>query len=103
MSALAEMGKYLAGSCALARAGRRWAELLGWEAAQDIHGEIVAGVRQVRDEAHRAEVYDREALRELETALADDGVIDSVEAKKIRALVTRSAEHDHNASELAAV
>jgi hypothetical protein len=103
MKPLLEMGRYIAGSISLTRAKRQFGELLGWEAAQDIHTEIVTEVRQVRDVAHAAETYDREALRELDVALADDGVINAEEAKKIRALVTRSAEADHNASELAAV
>lgn len=107
MSAIAEMGRYIAGSITLARGKRLFAELLGWEACGDIHAEIVAGVRQVRDEAHRAETYDREALRAMDEAAAPQSegglLITPAEAQRIRALVARSAEHDHNASELASV
>jgi len=72
---------------------------------QDIAADVVANQNAIRDTAYAAETYDREALRLIDEVLADGKVEQSEIAalKKARSLAAKSAECDHDASELATV
>lgn len=100
MSAGTEMTRYLAGWAKLARRQRQYAELLGVEAAQDIHAEEVAHQQALVRSAHAAESDDREAFRLLEQAVLD-GLTEADRPAIDAAMrcIKRSAERDHDISE----
>lgn len=105
MHPISEMGRYIRGSINLARAARKFGELLGWEAAEDIQQEAVAHERKIAGMAYSAEQGDREALKLLE-ATAADGHIDAEEMAAVTLAIRhirRSAEQDRRISEAARV
>jgi hypothetical protein len=109
------MGRFIRASISLARAKRRFSELLGWEAAEDIHADVVVLQQKVCQSAYSAEQADLLAQKDVDDARADleaalgDGRLDnsdmprvlrSIERlKKAVANIGRSARHDHNISE----
>lgn len=75
---IAEMGHFIGGSIREARAEQRFDEVLGWETAQDIHGEIVEAQAGAVSELDRAQC-----------PKSPGGVaILPCEAKRIRARIT---------------
>lgn len=102
---LSEICLYVAGWLRACRANKSHGEELGVETLQDIVSEAVERNNEVVAVCHASETYDREAVCLLDEVLADGKVEASEVAslKKARALTHRSAECDHDASELAKV
>lgn len=104
---LSDLRQLIRGSIILARAERAFGELLGWESAEEVAEQAVSHQRGLAASAHKAETYDREALRLMDEAQQPDSDggenITPAEAKRIRLLAAKSAEIDHDVSERAAV
>jgi hypothetical protein len=102
---VSELVRFLAASVGLARTARRFEEVMTVEVAQDITAEAVTHVQAVGAAAHKAEVYDREAVKLMDEVLAD-GVVTPDEVKqlrKAREFAKRSAEVDHDITEATAL
>jgi hypothetical protein len=102
---LSEICLYVAGWLRACRANKSHGEQAGVETLQDIVAEAVQRNQEVVAVCHAGETHDREAVRLLDQVLADGKVERSEVAalKRARALTQRSAECDHDASELARV
>lgn len=107
MRPLAELVSYFAGWLRLCKKNRTYGEQLGVETAQDILVDVVTEQKKIEAVAHKAETYDREALRlidEAESSSSEGGrFITPKEMAVIRQHVSRSAEMDHDLGEMAKV
>ncbi len=102
LTALCEL---IGGSINLARAARNFAEVLGWESAEDLAKDAVSHQRGIAASAHKAETHAREALKLIDAAQepgSDGGeMITPKEAQRIKALDAKAAEFAHDAGEMA--
>lgn len=100
---LLELLAFIGKACARHRARGDYAGLLHDEVTADIAADCVTETRACARAAHSAETHDREALRLLQAAQdpASPGgpAITPAEARPIAALITRSAETDHDLAE----
>lgn len=107
LNPIAEMGRFIAGSISLSRAKQRFAELLGWETAQDIQAEVVATQRKIATVAYAARVGVDEALSVMTAAQCPQSPggknITPCEAETIAKRISRERERMHNVSEMATV
>lgn len=103
---LHELRAWLHHSAAKLRARRQFAALALTEVAADIADDAIAMSNRCAAAGHKSETYDREAEALLAAFLAEHVDLSSDERAELRraiALVHRSAEADHEISELAAV
>jgi hypothetical protein len=103
---LAELRDWLHATAEKLRAARQFHPLARVAVADDITADAIALSNSLAAAGHRSECYDLEAERILERLLAEHADLTADERRELRrakALVHRSAEADHEITELAAV
>ncbi len=105
MHPITELKQYLAECAQYARSLARPEELVTIEPAQAITQDAAAREQAIADMVHKAKVTGEQALGALDCAMADDSeagaAISRNEAAKLRRLIARTVEIDHDAAELA--
>jgi hypothetical protein len=99
---ITEMRRFLQGALREFRGSRHVDGELIIEGALDVQADVEKVATLVRDTTHKAETCDREATKIIDDVLADGRVDPSEIAalRKARRLTNRSAELDHDASEI---
>lgn len=102
---LAELRAWLTASVARFRSLRLFGPVAREEVAIDIVEDAITQSNRAAALAHKSETYDREAAADLRALLAEPTLSRHVRRhlQRVRRLVLRSAEADHDASEAATV
>jgi hypothetical protein len=98
---LAELRGWIAVSVLRSRLLRQFSAVARLEIAAEITAEAIASSHSTAVAAHSAETHDREALRLLDSVLADGAVHASELSalRRVRSLVAHSASTDHTIAE----